>query len=245
MPIIKLDATASTNDFLREVLKETKLDDYTVIWADYQHSGRGQYERSWQSEKGKNLTISVLKLHNDLAARDQFGINRAVSLALLQTLTDLNIPDLTIKWPNDILSGNCKLCGILIENSIIGSRLRHTLIGIGLNVNQMEFEGLPHARSLSQISGKTYDLDALLYRLLSAMKKELSVSDEKGLRAQQRRYEACLYRRGKKVSFVQKTENFDAIVSGVTDTGELLLVREDGQTESYGKGDIHWLTDSS
>lgn len=243
MPIIKLDATGSTNDFLRELLEETRLDDFTVVWADYQRSGRGQRERSWHSEKGKNLIISVLKLHDSLEVQAQFDINRAVSLAILQVLSDLNIPDLSVKWPNDILSGGGKLCGILIENSIKGSKLNHSIIGMGINVNQREFEDLPNALSLSQISGTTYDRDVLLYQLVTALKAELSVVNEKQLNEQKERYEVWLYQRGKKVSFEHESGTFDAIVDGVTESGELQLVLQNGQIVRYAKGDIRWLTE--
>ena len=241
MPIIKLDATGSTNDFLRDLLKETKLDDYTVVWADYQHSGRGQRENTWQSEKGKNLIVSILKLHSKRSARSQFEVNRAVSLALVQSLSDLNIPDLAIKWPNDILSGDRKMCGILIENVIKGSRLKHSIIGIGLNVNQRHFEDLPHASSLAMIKDESYDRDILLYQLLARIKTELSIVSQEDLEAQKKRYEALLYRRGQKVTFEDRSGTFEAIVKGVTEAGELQLVKETGELERYAKGAIRWI----
>jgi len=242
MPIIKLDATGSTNTFIRDLLKETKLDDYTVVWTDYQYAGRGQRERSWHSEKGKNLIISILKLHNGLGVQAQFDINRAVSLAILQTLSELNIPDLKVKWPNDILSGDAKLCGILIENSIKGSKLKHSIIGIGLNVNQIQFEGLPNACSLTQISGETYDRDLLLYQLVSAVKAELDLNDGQELAGQKERYENYLYRRGQTVSFEHASGIFDATVEGVTDSGKLKLALQNGKSACYAKGEIRWLT---
>ena len=244
MPIIKLDATGSTNDFLRDLLKETKLDDYTVVWADYQHSGRGQRERSWQSDRGKNLIVSILKRHERLSASQQFNVSRAVALAIIQMLKALNIPDLSIKWPNDILSGNRKICGILIENSLQGKMLNHSIIGIGLNVNQSRFEDLPYAGSLFQISGTTYDRDVLIYQLLAALKKELAVADNKGLSKQKEQYLSCLYQRGQTVSFEHASTNFMARVEGVTDAGELELLRDSGDTERFAKGEIRWVTET-
>ena len=244
MPIIKLDATGSTNDFLRDLLKETRLDDFTIVWSDFQHSGRGQRGRTWQSEKGKNLIISILKLHKGVAAKDQFSINRVVSLAVIQTLSDLNIPKLAIKWPNDILSGNRKLCGLLIENSIKGSKLSHSIIGLGLNVNQERFENLPKAASLLQISGETYDRDILLYQLLNNLKAEMAVSDHKGFMEQKERYTKLLFQSGKEVTFQHDDATFKAIVDGVTDTGELRLLLENGKTKSYAKGEIRWLPEA-
>lgn len=243
MPIIKLDATGSTNDYLRDLLKETQLEDYTVAWADYQRAGRGQRERSWQSEKGKNLIISILKHHKELPADAQFQVNRAVALAILKTLNSFNIPDLTVKWPNDILSGGRKLCGILIENSIKGKSLRHSIIGIGLNVNQQQFEDLPNAISLAQITGEAYDRDMLLYHLISALKVELSVSSEEGIASQKEQYTSRLFKKGCKVSFGHASGAFEAVVAGVTESGALLLELEDGVSVPYGIGEIRWTDD--
>lgn len=243
MPIIKLDATGSTNDFLRDLLKETSLEDFTVVWADYQRSGRGQRERSWQSEQGKNLIISILKLHEELPVHAQFQVNRAVALAILKTLNDLNIPDLAVKWPNDILSGGKKLCGILIENSVKGRSLSHSIIGIGLNVNQQKFEDLPNAISLLQITGEAYDRDMLLYHLISALKDELSVRSEKGIVSQKEQYESSLFKKGCKVLFGHASGAFEAVVAGVTDTGELLLELGNGRSAHYAIGDIRWTND--
>lgn len=244
MPIIKLDATGSTNNFLRDLLKETTLEDYTVVWADFQHKGRGQWERSWQSEKGKNLIVSVLKQHKNVSAKSQFGINRAVSLALIQTLSDLNIPDLSIKWPNDILSGDRKVCGILIENSIKGAQLKHSIIGIGINVNQQDYEDLPRAASLAQISGEVYNRDVLLYQLLANLKTKLSGVGDKGNAHQRASYRERLYRRGETVSFEHAAGSFDAIVEGVTDSGELQLLKDNGEIESFARGEIRWITET-
>ncbi len=92
------------------------MEDYTTVVAKNQLKGRGQMGTSWQSEGGKNLTFSVLKNFSALRVQQQFVLNIGVSMALCDVLRTLGLPNVTIKWPNDIMSGSLKICGILIEN---------------------------------------------------------------------------------------------------------------------------------
>ena len=141
-----------------------------MVWASDQTGGRGQQGTVWNSEAGKNLTISVLKKFNALGTENQFYLNIAVSLAVYETLKALNIPEICVKWPNDIMSGSKKLCGILIENMVKARNISASVIGIGLNVNQEEFPGLPQATSMMNATGKSFDLIEVLYRLLEQLK---------------------------------------------------------------------------
>ena len=138
MKIIKLDAIDSTNTYLRQLSSEEKLDDFTVVTAASQTAGKGQMGTKWASEKGKNLTFSVFKKVSCLENDEQFYISMATSLAIYNALKGFQIPKLAIKWPNDILSENQKICGILIENVIQNSKMTAAIIGIGLNVNQTD-----------------------------------------------------------------------------------------------------------
>ena len=232
MLIIKVDATDSTNLHLKRLMAETVLDDLTVLAADVQHSGRGQAGSKWLSEPGKNMTISVLKHHKELGAGNGFQISMAVSLALIQLFQTLEIPDVAIKWPNDIMSGNKKICGILIENTVKGNHLSHSVIGIGINVNQDSFAGLPQAASLKQLTGKTYDLDALLDLLLKALEKELGELGTPAIGELHSRYEESLFLKGEKSRFVIDGEKDTATVRGVTAEGKLVLERENGEQQT-------------
>ena len=241
MPMIKLNATDSTNDFLKDLLKESDLVDYTTIWAEYQTKGKGQRDKIWQSEKGKNLTISILKEHIDLPVHAQFRVNIAVTLAILYALQAFNIPDLSIKWPNDILSGGQKICGILIENSIQKEYLTRSIIGIGLNVNQEKFDDVPNATSLKGVTGQEFDRDILFYQLLELLKRELSYSDDVDLRRQKASYEDFLFHKGKRIPF-KINDTFKAgIVQGISDSGALELAWENGESGVYTRGEVQWL----
>lgn len=241
MPIIKLDATDSTNEFLKGLLKETDLEDYTTIWAEYQRKGKGQRDKIWQSEKGKNLIISMLKKHSDVPTHAQFQVNIAVTLGLLHTLKALGIPDLSIKWPNDILSGGQKICGILIENSLMNNFVKRSIIGIGLNVNQENFDDLPYAASLRNITGKEYDRDVLIYQLLEALKRELSYSDHLDLKEQKQDYEKFLFHKGEYIPFKINDTVRNAMVQSISDSGAVELEWEDGEIGFYSHGEVQWL----
>ena len=153
MQLIKLNATDSTNNYLKKLMLETVLDDFSVVVTNHQTKGRGQMGSEWSSEKDKNLTFSVLKSKTSLLLHQQFMLSILVSLSIVKTLEGYNIPKLAIKWPNDILSDHHKIAGILIENSIKNQQIEFSVIGIGLNVNQEIFEGLPKVCSLKHILG--------------------------------------------------------------------------------------------
>ena len=147
MQIIKLDATHSTNLYLKKLSVEKQLEDFTIVVTEDQFEGRGQRGAVWQSEKGKNLTFSIFKRIGDLAIGHQFAIGMCTALAVYNCLDEYGVPDLKVKWPNDILSGQKKICGILIENTFASGTIKSAIIGIGLNVNQTNFDGMEKASS--------------------------------------------------------------------------------------------------
>ena len=171
--IIYLPSCQSTNDEAAELLSRDDLPEGTLIVTDQQTKGRGQRGNRWEAQRGQNLTLSVVLKPSFLVATDQFWLNMAVSLAIQDTLAPL-LPaaELTIKWPNDVYAGNRKLGGVLIENTLQGYNLAHSVVGIGLNVNQTTF-GLPTATSLLLESPvpTDYSLPGLLTTLLEQLEK--------------------------------------------------------------------------
>ena len=151
MQIIKLDATHSTNLYLKKLSVEKQLEDFTIVVTENQFEGRGQRGAVWQSEKGKNLTFSIFKRIGDLAIRHQFAIGMCTALAVYNCLDEYGVPDLRVKWPNDIMSGQKKICGILIENTFASGIIKSAIIGIGLNANQTNFVGMEKASSLKLV----------------------------------------------------------------------------------------------
>ena len=155
MKLIKINATNSTSSFLKELAQNSSLSEVTIAVANNQTSGRGQMNNSWISEPYKNLTFSLFTPLKKIRIEHQIYLNFAVSLAIYDTLCTCEVPNLYIKWPNDIMSDNKKICGILIENTFSHSLIKNTIIGIGLNVNQEKFhESLVNASSLKNILKK-------------------------------------------------------------------------------------------
>jgi BirA family transcriptional regulator, biotin operon repressor / biotin---[acetyl-CoA-carboxylase] ligase len=154
----------STNNYLKELASNSKpVMEGTVIMAENQYAGRGQHQNGWYAEPGKNLTFSLLLKPGFISIADQFDLTRATSLGVFDALEPLLGDKLKIKWPNDIYYGDYKLGGMLIENMIQGGQIKHSIIGIGLNINQENFpEHLPNAISLKQILHQDYALAALL-----------------------------------------------------------------------------------
>ena len=204
------------------------LEDYTIVVAEKQTLGRGQMGTKWESKPFKNLTFSILKQIGSGEVNKPFILNICVSLAVYTVLSKLHLPDLKVKWPNDILSGNFKICGILIENIFSGNRMLASVIGIGLNVNQTTFNNLPNVSSLKSLTGKTFNLDQLLVEFQSILKQTFLELDEKGVVEMQKKYENVLFRKDKPSTFKDNNGNlFMGFIRGVSNEGRLVVTLED------------------
>ncbi len=241
MNLIKLSAIDSTNAELRRRLQRDSLPDLTVVWALEQTQGKGQRGAEWITDKGKNLTFSILKRFEVLEATDHFRINMLVSNALIHALGALNIPDLTIKWPNDILSGRYKICGILPENSLTGSRILYSIIGIGLNVNQDEFDGLPQAGSLLRVTGNAFDLDDVFLRIYGSLTAVFAGEEINNTHKLRQDYLDNLFGYGQTGTFQIGTEIVTGVITGVDREGRLLLRMQDGTTETFGMKELKFI----
>ena len=160
----------STNDIANEIAENEECLDGTLVITDLQTKGRGQRGSQWESEPKKNLTFSIIVKPGFLTLDRQFFLNIFTSLAVIDTLTPYVTTGLKIKWPNDIYHQNLKLGGILIENTVKGSQLYATVIGIGLNINQQDFHH-DQAISLAGICERLFDLQTLLNELIVNMEK--------------------------------------------------------------------------
>ena len=226
--IIKIDATDSTNTLLRQRCSTNLSSDGEVLWTTTQRQGRGQGNTVWQSQSGKNLTFSMYKEFKLVKVQNPFVLSCLVSLGIQAALESLKIPNVHVKWPNDIMSGDKKVCGILIENMLKGSSLHASIIGIGINVNQENFENLPKAASMFQIMETTYDLDYVLETCLNSIRQKLELlihSEEQIITL----YEASLYRNKKPSTFESNGSLFTGIIRGVNLQGLLKVQLEDNQ----------------
>tara|TARA_R110000868_G_scaffold3388_7_gene21912 strand:+ start:6906 stop:7637 length:732 start_codon:yes stop_codon:yes gene_type:complete len=239
MRIIKLDATNSTNSYLRNLTNEEVINDYTTVVAKNQTRGRGQMGTIWNSEGSKNLTFSVFKDLSELQIDYPFYISMAVSLALIKTLQSFSIPKLSVKWPNDILSEDKKVCGVLIENVIKQSNINATIIGIGLNINQTKFIDLPKASSLKLLTGKTFDLDEVLQVILKHLKRYFLKIKRKDYDLLKQEYETYLFRKDKPSTFVNAEGFvFSGFIKNVSISGNLQVLLEDNLIKEFDLKDI-------
>lgn len=228
--IIHIEETDSTNRWLTTNGFPTPC----VVWAEYQTAGRGCGTNSWESDRGKNLTFSVLLHPAELPANRQFQISMQVSLALCEALGH-HIGDLSIKWPNDIYWRNGKIAGILIENRLQGSIIRDSIVGIGLNVNQREFRSdAPNPVSLWQICEHETDREQLLLDFLEALKKNLG----QDVRAQ---YLSMLYRRRGFHPYTDRDGAFMAEIADVEDDGHLVLRDEEARERRYAFKEVSFI----
>jgi len=242
MYIIKLNAIASTNTYLKDLASVALPKDYTIVVAEKQTHGRGQMGAEWQSEIGKNLTASVFKKLPSVNVSDQFYISMTVSLAIFKALSVFKIPQLRIKWPNDILSADTKLCGILIENVIKNNSIQGSIIGFGLNLNQKFFDNLPNASSMSLLTGVIYNKDEVLFEVLKQFKIYFNLLESKKYAQLKLEYESLLFRKEKPSTFrTSKNESFSGIIKGVTEYGHLQVWIEDEIIKTFDLKEIKLL----
>lgn len=234
MDIIKVNATESTNSLAREWYNSNKNESPVCIVAFSQTSGRGQRGAQWVSNAGENLTFSIIYPNPKVEIGDQFLISAAVGLQIIKALKHLKINNLKLKWPNDIMADSFKIGGVLIENILQNNRIAASIIGIGLNVNQVLFPGLPKASSLKNLSGTVFSRDEVLSAILNKM-EEMILSDNKlFFENVLEDYEKLLFRRKKASTFQLKDGSLlTGIILGVTPSGLLKVQVEDEEIRTF------------
>jgi len=242
MEIIKLNATNSTNTYLKNLLKEKQVKDLSCIWALSQTQGRGQQGAKWISEPGKNLTFSILKKFENLSSEYHFLLNMEVSLAIFRALKKLYIPNLAVKWANDILSSKKKICGILIENTLHKEQISASIIGIGVNVNQVFFNDLPNVSSLQKIMGHPFDLEEVLLLICQELEVSLKSLSPSRFETMLDEYHTHLFRKDKPSTFEYPNgERFMGYIRGVSHNGQLQVEQEDALMSSFSLKEIKLL----
>jgi len=168
--LIRLDEVESTNTFLQQLSVSKTVLEGAVVVAKNQTKGKGQRGSSWETEANKNLTFSLL-LKPNLVVNEQFLISKAVALGIFDFLMALKIKNVKIKWPNDVLVNGKKIAGILIENTLKQNKLSSVIVGIGLNVNQLQFPSEIKATSLINEVNTDLDIEETLQNLLVYLEK--------------------------------------------------------------------------
>jgi len=234
MNIIKLDAINSTNDYLKKLLQRQFVENFTIVTAENQTNGRGQMGSQWNVEEGKNLTFSVLVKDLLLEINHIFHLNVAVAVSIVEALSFLEIKDLAIKWPNDILAEGKKIGGILIENSIKSDGEIFSIVGIGLNINQKNFGDLPKASSLAVLKNQEFDKSEILTSILQNLGRNISMIMNKNTDPIWEKYHSVLYKNGIPMPFENaQNEKFMGIIQGVSQTGKLQVKLENNSVKSF------------
>ena len=242
MKIIKLSAIDSTNRFLKQLSKETTPENYTVVVADQQTDGKGQRGASWISESGKGLTFSCLYYHPVGVLSDVYVLNCIAAWSVVTALQAMSTIDFQIKWPNDILAEQKKIGGILIENSIKSSTEILSIIGIGINVNQTQFDDLPQASSLALLEKKSFDKESLLLRIAQELEQNLEKLPQVGAGYFWTRYHEKLFKRGIVSAFEDVQGNrFVGKIISVTQEGKLQVSLENEQHAFFDVKEIKML----
>ena len=218
----------STNDIAAQIIQSGEnVFEGTVIVTDNQTSGRGQRGNTWEASVGENLTFSIILKPNFLKASDQFQLNVAVSLGVFDFLSEFIDEGLTVKWSNDIYYGNQKMGGILIENSLQGYQIGHSVVGIGLNINQTQFSNL-RATSLRNITQnpQKYDLSDLLKKMLESIEKNYLIIKNKEYKSLKMRYLDNLFRFEEYHYFKKNGHQFLGKIMGIDENGKLGIETE-------------------
>jgi len=230
IPAIVLHSVSSTNAYAADLIAKGQASDGLVIRAIEQTAGKGQDDRGWESEPGKNLTISIVFKPAGLMPVKQFMLNKIASLAVYEFLTaKLNDAEIFIKWPNDVYIGNKKAAGILINNTIAGNEICWSVTGIGININQTRFlSNAPNPVSLKQFTGITYNLDNCLVELCACYDFWIRNLLNRNYNLIDHKYLQVLYRLNVQTGFIYQGQCINAMIAGVGEFGHLILKLPDG-----------------
>lgn len=230
---------SSTNAEAKRLLKDGKIRENSFVLSDYQTDGKGRSGNTWESEAGKNLLMSWIAFPAFLSASLQFQLSKAVSLSIINLFKDYSL-EAEIKWPNDIVCNERKVAGILIENTIMGSSIKHSITGIGINVNQKEFPGYRYrADSMQNLLGRVLDISKLAIHLADHLEESYELLSQNE-NAPDDYYLRHLFMRNMPAKFLQDEKQFVGVIKGINELGELLVER-DKIIHAYGFHDISML----
>ena len=239
MKLIKLNAIDSTNTYLKNLCRANEIENFTVVTAESQTDGRGQMGAKWETVTGKNLLMSVLFRNEWQDFSELFVLNVAVAICVYDVLLEMEIPNLSVKWPNDIMAENKKIAGILIENVLKTDKKVESIIGIGLNVNQTSFANLPKASSLQLLTNKEFDVDTLAIKITEKIEMVCKNLQPEVL---WKNYHKILYKLMQPVAFETADKNqFMGIIQGVTQDGKLKVLLENDEVKTFAVKEIAML----
>jgi BirA family biotin operon repressor/biotin-[acetyl-CoA-carboxylase] ligase len=236
--IIHFKRVDSTSNYIATLLKESKVVNGMVILADEQTEGRGQRGAKWQSTPGQNILCSFFIQHNELSTKHQQNITHFVSLAIINCLNHFGLKA-KIKWPNDIVIENKKIAGILVENQFQGQKIKSSIIGIGLNVLQEDFDFI-NCTSILKESKKEILIKPVLNQLIYSLNQEFIHLQQHSFSVLEKNYTNNLWLLNESSEYeTENGEKFIGIIKGTDSLGKLMIYREDkSRLESFGLKEI-------
>ena len=238
MKMIKLDAIDSTNSYLKKLLLKKNINDFTVVVSKHQTNGRGRNGNLWVNRPSLNLAFSVYKRFINFSVNEKFILNILSSISVYEVLKKYKLNNLTIKWPNDIMTENKKIAGILIENSVRGNKINHSVIGVGININQSQFLDLPNATSVFLESGKKHSVEKIAVELKDAIKKNFTNFDIRETELIEF-YNSVLFKRNVTTDFTTvNAKKIQGTIIGVNKEGTLSLKQKNHKVFEYAENQI-------
>jgi BirA family transcriptional regulator, biotin operon repressor / biotin---[acetyl-CoA-carboxylase] ligase len=236
--IIYYATCSSTNSVAMNLVSTSPVPEGTIVITDCQVQGRGQRGNTWISEPYQNLTFSLILYPSWLGVEDSFQLNMVTTLGIYHTLTTCITQGLSIKWPNDIYFQDQKVGGILIESIVSKDKLRVAVVGIGLNVNQTNFNNFAHATSLSLICGYKFNLSSLLLQLTNNIQRQYDRLHQDGKNDLQKDYLQYLYGLHEIKTFRDQEGIFQGMIEGVDEQGRLVIDRAPQERRHYNNQEI-------
>ncbi len=241
-----LHEVESTNTYAMNLLRNVNAIEGTVVYTDHQTHGRGQRGAVWASKIGQNITVSVVLKPHFLSINDTFFLSKISALAVYDVLTEI-LPssqyDIKIKWPNDILVDRQKIAGILIENNFATNSIQHSVMGIGLNINQDEFGDFERtATSLKRISNKDFDRNEVMQLLFSKIEKWYFKLKEQKHEFIDASYLSLLFGLNQMIEFEDVHQlKFKAKLTGVSKMGKLMMELDDKTLKEFDVKEVKFL----
>lgn len=245
IPFVELQSVDSTNNYARKLIHEGLAHQGTAIFAHEQVQGKGQRGKTWITEKGVNVILSVVINPFPLRTTQQFFLTTCIAVAIYEFFSKYAGEDTRIKWPNDLYWQDRKAGGILIENVVSSgatetNRWQWAIVGAGININQTGFSsGLKNPVSLRQITGNTFDpvpLAKELCHLMNEKFKQILAGNFEKIFSE---YLSHLYKRNETVKLKKENRVFEATIIGVSPSGKLII--KHSIEEEFDFGEVEWL----
>lgn len=231
------DEIPSTNDLAWNLISNNTPNKNVVILADNQTHGKGQYGRQWQASADKNITMTVMTSPQGLHIKDAFHLNIITSLSICHAIEKQTGLSLSLKWPNDIYHSGKKLCGILIKNKVINNYIVHSVLGIGVNVNQNNFDpDIPNPTSLRIILNKELDKKNLISQILEHLSDTFEAVINEGISKSCEEYNRKLYKKEEVALFKVNNEQMQLSIQKVLPSGIIQLKKSNGTIIAVSSG---------